>query len=29
VRKYEDVLLAKPRETASWLMLQHRKSQAV
>jgi hypothetical protein len=29
VKKYEEMLLAKPRETASWLMLQHRKSQAV
>jgi hypothetical protein len=28
-RKYEQLLLANPRETASWLMLQHRKNQAV
>lgn len=29
VRNYQELLLAKPRETACWLMLQHRKKQAI
>lgn len=29
VKKYRDLLLSKPGETACWLMLEHRKSQAI